>query len=273
MSFAQLRPLSFGEILDGAFSIFRRHFSTLFVVTLLPLLPSALIWIGVLALQTGNPETDSIIYLMAALGNYPFSIAGYVLVRGAVTRVVANAYLGYAVSREDALRHAWRCFFPLVLTMILYGIAVTVGTLFFVVPGVIAAIGLFAYVQVSVVEGSWGPEALQRSWALARGAWGRIMGMMLVLMIIVYLPVIAMGAGAVFLLVLGGDVAAMADPAGATTFQALVQLGSLLVQAMTTPLTVAAFTLLYFDRRVRTEALDLQFSAPAAAPSAAGAPA
>lgn len=270
MSYAQLRPLSFGEILDGAFSIFRRHFATLFVVTLLPLLPSAVIWIAVLAFSTGDPQVDAVIYLLGVMVNYPFSIGGYVLVQGAVTRVVANAYLGYAVNREDALRHAWRCFFPVVLTLLIYGVAVGMGTLFFIVPGVIAAIGLFASVQVAVVEGSWGPDALSRSWALARGAWGRIMGMMLVLMLIVYLPLMAVGIGAVLLLMMGGGAETLAQPGN--TVQALVQLGSLLVQAITTPLTVSAYTLLYFDRRVRTEALDLQFTAPAA-PSPAPSPA
>jgi hypothetical protein len=269
MSFAQLRPLSFGEILDGAFSIFRRHFATLFVVTLLPLLPSAVIWLCVLAFSTGNVQTDAIIYMLAALANYPFSIGGYVLVQAAATRVVSNAYLGYAVSREDALRHAWRCFFPLTLTMILYGIVVAMGTLFFLVPGIIAAAGLFAYVAVVVVEGGWGPEALSRSWALARGSFGRIFGLMMVLMIIVYLPVIAIGAGAVALMLMGGMENPLLMEAAGNTVQALTQLASLLVQAVTTPLTVAAYTLLYFDRRVRTEALDLQFTAAAPAPAPA----
>ena len=43
MSFSQLRPLSLGEMLDGAFTIYRRQFASLFLTALAPQLPMILL--------------------------------------------------------------------------------------------------------------------------------------------------------------------------------------------------------------------------------------
>ncbi|HEU0079725.1 MAG TPA: hypothetical protein VFQ76_18850, partial [Longimicrobiaceae bacterium] len=43
MSVSHLRPLSFGEILDGAFALYRRNFVVFVTTALVPLLPGVLL--------------------------------------------------------------------------------------------------------------------------------------------------------------------------------------------------------------------------------------
>ena len=63
--------------------------------------------------------------------------------------------------------------------------------------GILAFLMLFAVVPAVMIEGRGPVEALGRSRALARGAWGRILGVLAVLMIIVSIPSLAFGvAGA-----------------------------------------------------------------------------
>ena len=45
MSHPQLRPLTFGEILDGTFALYRRNFLDFFLASLVPFVPVVLAWI------------------------------------------------------------------------------------------------------------------------------------------------------------------------------------------------------------------------------------
>jgi hypothetical protein len=104
-----------------------------------------------------------------------------------------------------------------------------------------------------VVEGAGPLEALERSFTLARGALGRVIGLMLVTLLITYLPMMAVMAFT------GGFAQIMNPDAIPTAGQFITQqVLSMGVGILTTPFMVAVIVLLYFDRRVRTEALDVQ---------------
>jgi hypothetical protein len=261
MSTVQLRPLSFGEVLDGAFTLYRRHFATFFVTALLPQLPVILIWIAYIAVAGG--KLDPALQTAFTFGALPFVWLGAVLIDGALVQQSSAAYLGAPVTRRDGYALAFRRFFPMLATAILYWIAVFVGYMFFIVPGVLMMIMFFASSQVTALEGTWGPQALSRSHSLADGAWGRIFGLGLVLWLIVYMPVIATGVG---VSVAGpGYFATMGKVASSPVFTAGTQIVGALVKALITPLLTLGMTLQYFDRRVRSEGLDLEMSAPSMA--------
>jgi hypothetical protein len=136
------------------------------------------------------------------------------------------------------------------------GAAVVGGVLMFVLifAAYLGVIGLLFAVAPAVVVERAGPlEALERSVTLARGALGRVIGLMLVTMLITYLPV--MGVMAVT-----GGFTQLANPEAVPTGAQFItqQVLSMGVGILTTPFMVAVIVLLYFDRRVRTEALDVQ---------------
>ncbi len=297
MTAPTFRPLGFGEILDGAFTLYRRNF-VLFVVTTLVLTAAmgALVvtWgAGVFAtLASGDPSL-----FLGVMGGLFLLAAGMgvltLLMWGALVRQATQAYLGQPTSLADGLRTGMRRLLPLLGAGILAGVGLMVAyfALALVVaavmgvgalsgsPGLavaltfVAAVGavaaflfvvalLFALVPAIVVEDKGAVEGLARSFDLARGAPGRIVGLMLVTIIIAYLPIIAV-------LWLTGGFADLANPQAASTGGAFVtqQLLSWAVGVLTTPFMASVIVLLYFDRRVRTEALDVQMAAERLSPT------
>jgi hypothetical protein len=261
MSLSHLRPLSFGEILDGAFVLYRRHFSTFFTTAIIPLLPVALLW-GVFGYLTGGAGEFTASFGLLFLAVYPVMIVGTMLVWGALIHETSRAVEGGSIDRGEAYRVSLRRMLPGIAAGFLFLILCGLGMVLLIVPGILVCIALFATWHVVVIEGRGPVEALSRSRELARGAWGRIFGVMLVATIIIMIPSMLVGAttGAM----LAGAVLTSGDPdavAGAMgTFSAVNNVLSILLSALTTPFLTAALTVLYYDRRVRTEALDLEMA-------------
>ncbi|MBV9775142.1 MAG: hypothetical protein JO040_14410 [Gemmatimonadetes bacterium] len=263
MSLSQLRPLSFAEILDGAFSIYRRHFATLFTTMLIPMLPVALLWagFGVLAgaLSAEEAETVANLFTMAML---PVSMLFNFFGTGALVWEVSQALQGGEVSRGEAYRRALRRFLPLIAATLITGLLFVLGLVFLIVPGILVLLMMFAVMQVVVIEGKGPLEALSRSRDLARGAWGHIALVVIVATIIVSLPGVLTGmlAGGItmFTILRGGN---PGDVVRTTLWvTSMTNVLSTLISALTTPFFTAVVTLLYYDRRVRTEALDLEIA-------------
>ena len=96
-------------------------------------------------------------------------------------------------------------------------------------------------------------DAVERSFTLARDALPRIVGVMVVALLITSLPGVAINW-------LTGGFATLMNPDVVPSPGTLMtrELLSIVGTAITTPFSVAVTVLLYFDRRVRTEALDVQ---------------
>jgi hypothetical protein len=291
MALHTLRPLSFGEILDGAFTLYRRNFVT-FVLT--ALIPTVAIGVVFLALGGGMMASaasgDTSGYLSALMGAglvvMVVAFGGMLLMWGALTREASQAYTGQPITVGDGLQAGARAILPLLGSGVLAFVgamlaALGVGLVLMIVIAFMAALGgatavlgmllaflgwvgfilaaiavLFAVTPAVVVEGAGPLEALERSYALARGALGRVIGLMCVTVLITYLPTMAVMA-------MTGGFAQMMNPETLPTTQQLVtqQLLGLAVTVLTTPFMVSVIVLLYFDRRVRTEALDVQMMA------------
>jgi hypothetical protein len=85
-------------------------------------------------------------------------------------------------------------------------------------------------------------DALGRSWQLTRGFRTKAFSLGAAVFFLIYLPL--MVAGAVAELVV--------------SLRTTVQIGGQLLQLLLFPLVACAFTLLYYDLRVRKEAFDLE---------------
>ena len=291
MTAPDFRPLGFGEILDGAFTLYRRNLPT-FLVTALVVTLGIVAMLGVwgagvfAALASGDPA----LFLSVLGGLFLLAVGiglGNLVMWGALTREAAQSYLGQPTSVADGLRTALRKLLSLLGAGILIGIALAVAyfglaMVVAVVVGVasvsgsqalavvltfVVAVGalavflmlvalLFAVVPAIIVEDKGPLEAISRSFDLASGARGRIMGLMIVTVFIAYLPIIA-----VFWLT--GSFADLANPQTVPTGAEFLtqQLLSWGVGVLTTPFMASVIVLLYFDRRVRTEALDVQIAA------------
>lgn len=266
MSAPRLRPLDFGEILDLAFTLYRRHFGTFFLTALLPNVPVAAFWMylgSVMGSGAGAAEEVSALAGMGALLMAPYSAVAAIFVWAALVHQTSRAMTGEAVDLEGGYRRALSRFFPLLGAGIVAMFLIAVGFMLLFVPGVLIAVMLFAVVQAVVIEEEGPLAALGRSRELARDGWARIFGVIFVTWLIVFLPTMAVFGGLGFLAALVPGVAeGMAGGGVNAGFQA----ASVVVGALTTPYMAASLVVLYYDRRVRKEGLDLELAAEQISP-------
>jgi hypothetical protein len=280
MAFSHLKPLSLGEVLDGAFTIYRRQFVSLFLTALVPQLPMiALVavyygFIGSFAMATSpNLAGNAMIgFIVAMLVMLPIAAIGTATAVGGVTFQVARAYTGAPVTTGDAIRRGFQRSLPMVGAYIVVFILSMFGLLAFIVGFFVVWIASFAVAPAVVLERRGPVEAISRSWALIKGAWGEVFLVMFIAGMIATLPGSAVSMFATF----GGLLISRGDPDTLMAVQAVGQVLSQITRTLTFPFSLGATVLLYYDRRVRTEALDVQMmaeslpTAPAPAPAAPG---
>lgn len=261
---AQLRPMGFGEILDVAFTLYRRHFGTFFLTALIPNLPLALFWMYLGSAAGGTPEQMSALGGVASLLVAPYSFLATALVWGALVDGSSRAIRGEPVSLGGGYRRALASILPLIGASILAAILIGLGFVLFVVPGILLSVMFFAVYPAIVVEGEGPLSALGRSREIAEGGWARIFGILFVTWLIVFLPTMALFGGLGFLAALNP---AAAEGLTGGALNAGVQAAGVVVGALTTPYMVAALVTLYYDRRVRNEALDLELATEQVSPA------
>ena len=301
MSIVPQRPLDFGEILDAAFHLYRRDFFDYTIVAVVGLAPSyVLMGFGELALASRLPASNIDSAAPAEVLSALFAMMGWIAAGGVVAAVAWTALtVGIAYRAQDrrpAFAPSYRQAIgrmPVVLgavalafllalavaavSVLVVGVAGTVAFLAgagegFAAVGVVAALvvatvlaaawfmsSTFAVLPAVVVEkaGPWG--AIRRSFRLARKAKLRIFGVLCIASIMLALPSLALQSFAYgFSSFFATEPGAMS--AGKYWF---VQVGQLALGSVTTPLFVSCTMLLYYDRRIRTEAYDLEAAAAA----------
>jgi hypothetical protein len=253
MSLSQLRPLEFGEILDGAFVLYRRHFRTFFGVGMLAHTLAFATWIASPGLEHAGLRHATVrkIELSFAMGGWEVGAAACCLLTSA-------AYLGGNLSTGRAFRSAASRIPSLAAAFVLKMAALLVGFVLLVAPMFFAAQETFGMTAAMMLEGKGAIEAVRRSSALATGARLHVLAVVLTLLVVEQVPLYTTAWGTAWLWPRIG--LHLSPYTLATTGVAVT-----LVRALVLPLPTIGAVILYYDRRVRTEALDL--APPAAAPA------
>jgi hypothetical protein len=311
-----LHPLSFGQLLGGAFQVIRYNpRATVAPAIIISFLQNLLVLgltygIGLATfdrIERATNDADRAAIALggaatggaAALAVIVASVIATALLQGILTRVVADGVLGRRPTAGEALRAAGRRFWPLVGYSLLLGViqlvlvlvlAASVVGLVVAFSGVANDIGIVLAVLIAIpiglallvvygffaVKFALAPSAIvlerkpvlasiRRSWALTRRAFWRTFGLLALVTImvsaaaqIVSLPFSILGSAIAGLLYpnSGGDVQS-------TLVTALVSsIPGVLVTVVVTGIgqiaQVGAIVLVYLDRRMRTEGLDLE---------------
>jgi len=276
--------MQLGEILDGSFNIYRRHFGLFMKLSI------ALVWL----------PTAAAIYFQVRYSNTPFELLTLVeanagtsvligllyivvlttvglLLKATTIRVISDSYLGqepqfgralqFAVSKIGSLLVV-ALSKSLLLILVLGAGAAVIALMFFVgkfvgLGGLLVFVGVIAlgwlWVWVACGYGTTTPivvledldssfDAFGRSWELTRGTRGKVFGTAVVAWLISqFLPQMVVGgvSGALGLV-------------GNTSLQSLFVVLASLMGIVLAPILPCAITLLYYDLRVRREAFDLQ---------------
>ena len=273
-----LQPMSFVDILDGMFSLYRNHFRLFFgLAAVYIVIGFGLDLISVSAMtgvapSMSIPSTSIIIIaVLTAIGSF---IMSFLVVAG-LAYASALLYLDRDITVQDALQQAWRRFFTLLGSAILWGLVV--GGLFITIIGIPFAIyfsvrwGL--YTLPVLFEETTARNALRRSTELVRGTWWRVFGIMLAIFVIIFMISFILEASFGFILTLIG----VAEVAQGTTFwdtirhlfvpmpyevgwfaYAIRRFVSVALAGLLMPIGTIGSALLYFDLRIRKEAFDIE---------------
>lgn len=260
-----LRPLSYGDLFDELFDLYKKHFILFLGISGIVTVPTY-----ALAYAIGGTAAPAIAGLLVMVLT--------VVAIAASTWAVSKCYLGEETTIADSYKAIGRSAVPFVMTMIAAYLRIYGGFLLLIVPGVIL---LFRYAFISevfILEGKRGKEARARSAFLAKGNEGRIFVLALlsgilsmIVTAILTVPIEALAA----VFASNGAPATVGGPVG-LIYGVLTGVAS----ALTAPIEVMAFVLLYYDIRVRKEGFDIEMLAnnmgaslpPAASVSVAAGP-
>jgi len=283
---ADLKPMEMGEVLDGAFTLYRRHFGLFLKLSV------AVMWLPValgvylrLRYTLSGPEQmigaiqDHLLagILIVLLVAVAYTVAGLLLTAGSI-HIISASYLGRQPTLEQALSLGAARIGPLFLVAVGKGLLIfMIGVAGGVGVAILAALGKFVGTAVTVLlviaaagtliwflifvtcgyglttpivvleELSSSFDAFGRSWELTRTFKLKLLG----LGIIAYL--IANVVPSAFVGGIGG-VISLTNP----SLQPAVIVVSALVPILLAPILPCVLTLLYYDLRVRREAFDLQ---------------
>lgn len=270
-----LRPLGLGEILDGAITAMRAYPKQMLGISVLISAVSNLLILGLtylLLTQTSlfdpqftvlmddiDRETEVLrVSLLISIPGLIIDILIAMVLNGILTIVMGKAVLGQPISVGEAWRHVKPRFGALLGLSVLYTLIVVAGGVALLIPGVWLYV-LFSLASTALIlEGAPVGRAMTRSRTLIQNAWWRTFGILLltallagVLSFIVNLP---------FSLFNGDLVSVTGVNPDFTTVILLGAVAAILTQAITLPLTSGVTTLIYVDRRMRREGMDIELA-------------
>ncbi|HXL16479.1 MAG TPA: glycerophosphoryl diester phosphodiesterase membrane domain-containing protein [Streptosporangiaceae bacterium] len=256
----RLRPLEIGDVLDETFRMYRRHFALFAGISVIFSVPlAALSGYGYFALfnfaatqaTSSNPgDANSFLASLSPLvAGVLVNVAVLPLLYGGVSYAVCQSAIGNPVTLWGALRGAFRRYFQVLLYYLLLGLMVVVFCLFPL--WIWISVNWIVVLPAMFVENTGLFAAMGRSWRLVQGRWWRTFFILLLVFVLNYVVSLALGAflylGQVLLTILLSPYVALAIYEGAVV----------LVSALVNPVLLIAIVLIYFDLRIRKEALDL----------------
>jgi hypothetical protein len=255
------------------------------------LLPSAALGVGATHLSATflsrfDPETEVLLGVPSSLIQAVSTVLATALLSGLLIHVVGQAVLGRKPDISETWRATRRRVPALLGLMLLSGLFSLVSTAVLIGPGVLLlvndnigagllllllgllctlAVALYVSTKIAfaapviVLEGHGVWAGLRRSFALTRGAavFWRILGISLVAGLLAEFVGALLGFPFSMVGVLVAGLAGPNSESGQMIVTFVSHLSALLSGAITTPFVAAVTGLLYIDRRMRLEALDV----------------
>jgi len=267
-----LRPLSFGDLFDEVFDLYKRNFLLLAGIASVVYIPMAVIQIAAMLLVI-NPmqkintspnapphmpsaPTFAMIGALAVLMIILIPLA--ILMQGAITRAISSCY----IDRKPTILETYKSVSPKILpiagTSLITGAICLAALILCCLPIIPAAIFLAFVPQVVILEDISYVEAIKRSYQLALYDWPRVFAVLILSMVLTW--ICSCVASLPFTIIQFTRMAA-GNMQPSALDQVLQTCSQSLVYAVVQPVALATMVLLYYDIRVRKEGFDIQLLA------------
>ena len=167
---------------------------------------------------------------------------------------VSDLYLGRPASVRGSYRKVGGKTFRVILVLILVGLSVGVGFILLIIPGLILLCRTAVSVPVAMLEDTKSIASIERSMQLTKGFAMQVFLIFLLVWVLSYVALLIFQVPFTYL----QGAAAQAHQTlsfGVLVFQ---HLSSFLSEVLIGPIGTIAFSLMYYNLRVRKEAFDIQ---------------
>ncbi len=267
-----MHAMSFTDIIDGMFTLYRSHFSLY-------------LGIGIVYIVIGFVRDQTYMYILIKNGMqdtpamlFYFFLSTFLLslfINGALVYATSQVFLEKDITARNALQEPLKCFIPLLGSSLLW-ILVVCGT-FVTIIGIPFSIYfgvLWGLYSIPILfEKTSATAAFRRSAELVKGSWWRVFGIMVAIFIISVMLSIILQTTFQLIFSFVSKTPAVENPTLLESirlaflpnpndigwfmysFRLLV---SLCLAALLMPIGSIGSTLLYFDLRIRKEAYDIE---------------
>jgi hypothetical protein len=255
----RLRPLEIGDLLDETFRMYRRHFLLFAGISVIVSIPAAALsgfsyyaLLGGLLQQTGagQPDIRAVQASLVGVGiGALINLALTPFYYGAVTFAACESALGHPVTAGGVIRAVLRRYFQLLGFWVLIWLMVL---LFCLIPVWLWIwVGWTVVMPVMFIEGTGLTAAMGRSWRLVQGRWWRTFLILFLLFIVFTIVRAALGA------FIGLGLGLLQIVFSSVSVLWISAVAGVIIDSLVNPVLQIAIVLIYFDLRVRREALDL----------------
>jgi hypothetical protein len=251
-------PLSIGGVIDSAIRLYRDSIRQCWILALLYSVVMGIFGVfWTLALTKGVvPGTKdprqalAVMFSPVAMTGFAVAMLSSFVFYGALMKTVSAWAKGNeSLSVGSALAVGLRRLPGAVLGGLLYGLAVGIGIILLVVPGVYFFGKLQLWLPAMFVDDAGAVEGLGISWRLTRGRWWRGTVILTVALVIVYVFALALG-------LLSGLITALTHLT-LTDSTIVSQLLGVVSNVIVLPMFVAILIVMYHDFKLRSEGGDL----------------
>ncbi len=248
LAIATLRPRSPTEVVDAAVQLYRQNFAPLVMCSAVAQLPMLVLQIVIANARRGFGVDLSLLSVLGVL----LSFLSYAVASAIIVRCASDAYMGGTPDVATATRAGIRRLPSLLWANVMKVVLLFIGVFSLFTLSLYWFCKYFAVNAVIVLENRDARDAFRRSARLTRGNKRHVLNALGIVYVIYY--VISVGTLAVF---------------AALSLQLMPLIGAPLIGVLLWPLVSCTETVLYYDVRVRTDALDLDLMIDALDPSAA----
>jgi hypothetical protein len=265
MATMDLRPMTLGEVLDRTFILYKENFLLFAGIVAIPYLiivVFSVLYSGLLLAPTISPgaavspvmavqllgELMTTIVLFGLVGLFVFASA-----QAATVIAVSDLYLGRTPGLAQSFVRVRGRIFPVLLVMILIYLLCGVGMLFFIIPGILLLCRTAVAVPAATLEDTGPGGAISRSFQLTKGSTAQIFAVYVLVFFLMFLSMFIFQFP--FLVAAGSPMKPHALPLG---MQILEGIASWVSGVLVWPIGTIAFSLIYYNQRVRKEAFDLE---------------
>jgi len=249
-------PQTIGGVLDSGFKLFSGGLTAImpfaYLGSLLGALGGWVMQVMMLNAMQGGGDPVAFFGATTIIGAIVIWLVTTLFSAAALIRA-RDVYYGVQGSFGSALGAAFGRLFPVFFAGLLYGIAVSLGLVALIIPGLFLSISLAMCVFAAATDNKGPLESLSYSYDIVKGNWWRTAGVFAVIFIIAIVFYFAIGiVAAIFIVADSGNVTDFAEP-------------SLLVDVIIAPVLTAIATTLFYclgfavyeDLKLRKEGGDL----------------